>query len=514
MHLLNDLKAFLEQQALTINVLAAAPHNATITNLYTDSRQVTQGSIFIALSNENDYIKKALALGAAGILTNQPLDESALSKNSVAFIWQVAELTQQLPSLAKWFYGEPSTQLKLIGITGTNGKTSTAFYTAQLLSQLTTKPVGIIGTLGNGVVHVSANTTPKLQIELTPSPNTTPDVINLNRVLSEFVAQGLETVVMEVSSHGLVLQRIAGLIFNSAALTQVTRDHLDFHLTEEAYREAKQLFFTDYFVEHRIINLDDSVGQKIAQLRANDVSCLGYSLNGHPQAKIQLKHLQLNHKGLQFELSTAQQIHRVQCGLMGRFNAENLACAISICDANGFDLAAISQACEGVQPVLGRMETVRQKPWVLVDYAHTPDALEQALKAVRQHMSDLQMSGDTAQKLWVVFGCGGNRDQGKRALMGRVAQTYADAVVLTDDNPRCEASYDILNDILGGFDVEHTVQPQLIPDRKTAIEFALAQAHSQDLVLIAGKGHETYQTFCDEQTYFSDQTTAKEWSRQ
>lgn len=506
MHLLKALEAYLvEHSTGIVRVAGSVVANREITDLVTDSRQVTPGSIFIAIAGTqlhgNAYIDKALALGAAGVLSDQPVGDIKLSQWSSAFIWQISNLSQKLPRLSQWFYNNPSAQLELIGITGTNGKTSSAFYTAQLLSRLTAQPVGLIGTLGNGCVNVN----PDLQVNLAPSANTTPDVVSLNRVLAGFVSQGLQRVVMEVSSHGLVLQRIARLVFNSVALTQVTRDHLDFHLTEDAYREAKQSFFTDYPTQHRILNLDDAVG--LACVDQQNV--VGYSLAGHPQALIQLKNVQLSLHGLRFQLSAAQQTFEIECGLMGHFNAENLACAISICVANGHGIQAIAQACQTVQPVAGRMETVRQNPWVLVDYAHTPDALDQALKAARQHLP----SSPTESKLWVVFGCGGNRDQGKRRLMGRVAQTLADAVVLTDDNPRCEASFDILSDILEGFDAEHFVQPQLIPDRKTAIETALEQAAAHDLILIAGKGHEDYQLFCNEQMVFSDQATVREWQK-
>lgn len=517
---LKELQDYFEQGSINISDISDIERSLStqLCDLYTDSRQVAPGGVFIALAGTqvhgNVFIEKAIALGAVGVLSDQPIEAGLVQKYQSIFFWQINKLNQYLPQLASWFYSQPSTRLKLIGVTGTNGKTSTAFYSAQLLSQLTAQSVALMGTLGNGLVTFDAKEgSHSLAVDLTPSANTTSDVVTLNRWLAKFVRLGVNYVVMEVSSHALVLNRIAGLFFNTVALTQVTRDHLDFHGTEQAYRVAKEQLFTKYPAEYRVVNLDDGVGKAIADARADDKTLFGYSVKPQAQAQMNLTQLQFSLQGLSFCLQLGQQAFSVHSGLMGKFNAENLACAISICLVNGFSAAEIAKACKSVQAVAGRMEKIRQHPWVLVDYAHTPDALIQALQAVRQHMSTVETTGQSDQKLWVIFGCGGNRDSGKRPLMGRAAQTCADVVVLTDDNPRCEASYDILNDILQGFDKTHPVQPLLIPDRKMAIESTLAQANPQDIILIAGKGHETYQAFCDEQIYFSDQMTVRGWKK-
>ena len=519
MRLLYEIWQFISQSTDLIILngqLEDATHNI-IQDLFDDSRQVQDESVFIAVAGNrlhgNAFIEKAIAQGAIGVITDEKPSAELLKQISPAVsIWWVADLVGVLPKLASWFYNAPSTHLKLMGITGTNGKTSTAFYTAQLLSHLTHKPVAMIGTLGNGLVTYDANLASKpLKVDLELSPNTTPDVIVLNRVLAKFVAQGIEYCVMEVSSHGIVLNRIAGLVFNAVALTQVTRDHLDFHQTEAAYRLAKQRLFEDYPAAYQVLNLDDALGQKLYAADTQPSKKLGYSLQ--VAADLSLLNLKLNAQGMSFDIATEHATFATHAGLMGRFNAENLACALGLSLVNGFELSAIVEALPKLQAVTGRMEKVCSLPSVLVDYAHTPDALQQALGAVRQHMAPVETTGQSDQKLWVVFGCGGNRDKGKRPLMGKVSQNFADAVVLTDDNPRCEASYDILSDILQGFNPTKPPQPLMIPDRQTAIETALAKANPQDIILIAGKGHETYQAFCQEQTYFSDQATVLAWKK-
>ena len=516
---LYDLWQFISQSS-ELEILQGRLEDAVndpIHDLFDDSRQVQANSVFIAVSGNqlhgNAFIEKAIIQGARCVITDEKPREEILNQLSpTVAIWLVADLVTVLPNLAAWFYNAPSTQLKLIGITGTNGKTSTAFYTAQLLSHLTHESIAMIGTLGNGLVTYDANQTSNpLKVNLDVSPNTTPDVIVLNRVLAKFVAQGIRYCVMEVSSHGIVLNRIAGIVFNAVALTQVTRDHLDFHETEAAYRQAKQKLFEDYPAAYQVLNLDDALGQELYALNDQPSKKIGYAMQ--VKADLSLLNLKLNAQGMMFDIASQHSKFATHSALMGRFNAENLACAVGLSLVNGFELSAIIDVLPKLQAVTGRMEKVRSLPSVLVDYAHTPDALQQALLAVRQHMAPVETTGQSDQKLWVVFGCGGNRDKGKRPLMGKVSQNFADAVVLTDDNPRCEASYDILSDILQGFNPSKHPQPLMIPDRQTAIETALAQANPQDIILIAGKGHETYQAFCQEQTYFSDQATVLAWKK-
>lgn len=468
-----------------------------LTQLTIDSRDVVDGSVFIALAGTQahgiTFAKQAIAKGAKLILAEK---SPGLVNNmdSLPIIW-VDQLAQQCAGLAKRFYQNPSQKLKVIGVTGTNGKTSTAHYTAQLLSASGIK-VALLGTLGNGWLN-----------DLVPSQNTTLDVVALNRCLAFFSEQKAEVVVMEVSSHAISLGRIKGIEFEGLALTQVTRDHLDFHQTEAAYQSVKKQLFTDYPHSFQVLNLDDATGADLVDAAGHENSAttktktITYAKH-NAQADIFASNIHLMAQGMNGALSITKQSLALDVPLMGLFNLENVLCAVGICKGLGLSDAQIEQGLKQLQPVAGRMQCLRhdRAATVVIDYAHTPDALKALLVAIRAHLSQPN------QQLWVVFGCGGDRDQGKRPLMGQVAETYADQVVLTDDNPRYESPQAIIEHIKAGMK-----KPcQVIHDRGSAVATVLTQANPQDIVVLAGKGHESTQEIKGQKTPMQDEALVKQ----
>ena len=430
-----------------------------------------------------DYWREAAERGACCILSDKPIANCELP------VLVIDKLNAQLAALADWFYASPSKKIQVIGITGTNGKTSTTHYLAQMLEDLG-YPTGMIGTLGNGRYG-----------QLQSSANTTPDVLLVQYWLAQFVQQGLKFAVMEVSSHGLALGRIRCVEFACVALTQVTRDHLDFHADVADYQKTKTRLFTEYQAKQRVVNRDDAIGRRLL----NQPNTLSYSLKD-PQADLLLLNLNLTPQGLQGRLAYQSQTLDFTSALMGQFNAENLLCAVGCLVSLGFSLAEIASNIASLEAVKGRMQTLNLRTksvMALVDYAHTPDALEQVLLSLRAHLPQGQ--------IWLVFGCGGDRDKGKRPLMGEVAERLADQIIVTSDNPRTEPAQAILDDIVLGMTAETRQRVYKIVDRKTAIETALQAAKPGDLVLVAGKGHEQTQEIQGTKIAFSDQQVIEQW---
>jgi len=460
-----------------------------ITGLATDSRQLKAGHVFIALAGEKthgaQFIDKALQQGAAAILKEHSAAEISLLAEKVPCV-SIPNLSQQLGTIAAQFYQHPSQQMNVIGITGTNGKTSTSHFIAQLLHQYS--PCGLIGTLGYGVYG-------KLQLGLF----TTPDALTLQGVFAQLRAQHVAQVVMEVSSHGLAQARIQGTQFDTAVFTNLSRDHLDYHHSMEEYGAAKQLLFTHYHVRTAVINIDDAFGHNLLHHLPSSVKALRYSLH-HPMVEIYAKILRHDAEGYHIKLYTPWGKGEVLIPLLGEFNISNVLAAVSVLLNHGIAFDELLNLLPTLRPVKGRMEKLGggAQPTVVVDYAHTPDALQQTLHALRKH---------TQGKLWCVFGCGGDRDQGKRPLMGKIAEELAEHVILTNDNPRHENPQIILQGILAG--IHNPAAVQVIPERQAAIEYALQHAHANDIVLIAGKGHEDYQQIGDQRLNFSDQAVVK-----
>lgn len=460
--------------------------NVPVSKLTIDSRQVEPGTVFIALPGISchgmAFAGQAEKMGACAILTDAAgLADFDVSERECP-VYSVKGLKGRLPDLAKWFYDDPSRRVKIIGITGTNGKTSTSHYVGQLL-QATGYKVALMGTLGNGVIG-----------ELQPSQNTTLEVLVLNEWLANFAHQEVDYVVMEVSSHAVSLNRIAGLQFDVVALTQVTRDHLDFHGSEAEYRAAKKQLFELYPSRCQVLNLDDETGAVLAEQTHQTILTYSQVSTG---ADVRLQSVSFLPKGLRGRLQLPAGECRFDLPLMGGFNVENLLCAVSCAWCCGLDSSDIQKAVTYLRAVPGRMEVMTHpnRPTVVIDYAHTPGALQAVLAAVGQHLPTGQ------DDLWVVFGCGGDRDKGKRPLMGQVAAQLSGHVILTDDNPRSESPQAIVADIQAGFDTSADV----IHDREQAISTAIQQAGSQAVVVVAGKGHEDYQEINGQRWPMSDQ---------
>ncbi|MDX3772550.1 UDP-N-acetylmuramoyl-L-alanyl-D-glutamate--2,6-diaminopimelate ligase [Chromatiaceae bacterium AAb-1] len=459
--------------------------------LQLDSRKVQAGDVFLALpgvqQHGNLYIEQALNNGAVLVLTN----EGVWNDNRIRVL---TDLPEQLPALAAAFYQHPQQHLQLAAVTGTNGKSSTAFFISQLAEQLG-QHSGVIGTLGYG--HYQA---------LTPLPNTTPHYIDIQRILAEFVSEGRSVAAMEVSSHALAQQRVNGLQFQVAVFTNLTRDHLDYHGSMQEYAAVKGLLFTPELSRAAVINVSDEFGKQLAARTAVPVWVYGKAedCTGYPRY-LGYQQVIPTAEGYHCLLTSQFGEHELTLPLLGEFNIQNVLAAVSSMLVLGYDLPSLLAAVQQLKAVPGRMETFRfpGESVAVVDYAHTPDALQQALKALRLHCHG---------HLWCVFGCGGDRDKGKRPVMGQIAEQYADHVIITSDNPRSEDLMQICHDIALGMSPDAPYQIE--PDRRAAIKLALASAQSGDLILIAGKGHETVQIIGSEQRSYDERAFVQQLIRE
>lgn len=457
-----------------------------VTALTADSRQAGPGMAFAAYPGAahdgRDFIPQAVAKGAPAIFweADHFLWDPAWPVPNAA----VAGLKQRIGEIAACVYGDPSSRLHMIGVTGTNGKTSVTHWIAQAMSSLGTPSV-VVGTLGNGFAEA-----------LSPAANTTPDAVQLQESLARYVREGARACAMEVSSHGLHQGRVNGCRFNVAVLTNLSRDHLDYHGSMEAYAAAKADLFAWPGLGHAVLNLDDEFGRALVG-KTGSAKVIGY---GFERGEVMAESIRAGRDGLALSLNTAWGRAKLESPLLGRFNAHNLLAALAALLASDVPLDRACAALAGVKPPAGRMQTLGggTHPLVVVDYAHTPDALEKVLDTLRP------LAGDG--RVICVFGCGGNRDKGKRPLMGRAASQGADLVFVTSDNPRNEEPLAIIADILQGIETDsaHTE-----PDRARAIFEAVGAAKANDIVLIAGKGHEDYQEVHGKKTRFSDVEAAQ-----
>jgi UDP-N-acetylmuramoyl-L-alanyl-D-glutamate--2,6-diaminopimelate ligase len=453
-----------------------------------DAREIQPNEGFIALSGRQahglDYADEAIRRGAAVVLFEPTMAGRPAPKQlPPPHAMVVPNLSARLGEIGARFYDDPSHAMDVIGVTGTNGKTSFVQLLSGALAHLG-RGAGSIGTLGAGLVGA-----------LQSQPRTTPDALSVQRALAALRADGAKTVAMEVSSHALDQDRVAGVRFHTAVFTNLTRDHLDYHGSMAAYGEAKAKLFAQPGLRHAIINVDDAFGAELAaQLGAQlDVWRVGFS----GTADVQISALELLPSGLRLRLSGRLAL-QLQSQLIGEFNALNLAQVAVALHLSGVSNQDIELALAQLPPVNGRMNALSAAPMVVVDYAHTPDALEKALRATRSH---------THGALWVVFGCGGDRDAGKRPQMARIAERLADRVCVTSDNPRSESPAQIVADVLQGFSRREAVQVEL--DRSLAIARTIAAAADRDAVLIAGKGHETWQEIGPEKIPFDDADHAR-----
>ena len=477
-----------------------------IHGLSLDSRRVGANDLFIAVPGEErdgrDYIPQAVQNGAVALAC----EKSPREKSSTASPAQTAEqspkqspeqhdygvpgfdikgLKEHIGTIADRFYAHPSAQLRLIGITGTNGKTTCAYLLAQALDLLGQR-CALMSTVGTGFINA-----------LQPSALTTADAVATHRRLAALLADGADAVCVEASSHGLAQGRVNGVAFDVALFTNLSRDHLDYHRSMERYGRAKGKLFRFDGLHSAVVNVDDPFGrQLLTEHRAAHV--LGYGLGANAAADLRPRNLRLDENGIAFEVEyrgpTSCVRASVRSPLIGELNVPNLLAVIATLVACGYDLGEIAAAVSRCRPPPGRMELLSpggpgppspSRPAVVVDYAHTPDALERAL---------VSLSELCRGKLWVVFGCGGDRDRGKRPLMGAVAERFADRVIVTDDNPRTENPATIVAQIVKGMEAGATAKVTVRHDRRRAIETAIAGAAAGDIVLVAGKGHETTQT--------------------
>lgn len=484
--------------------------NIKITCLVTDSRDVQEGDTFVAYPGEKadgrQFIAQAIARGANAVIYEKNV--SGPQREVRHFVWNdawqipnlaVSDLRHKAGWLADAVYGAPSGKLWLIGVTGTNGKTSTSHWIAHALNDAG-KKCALLGTLGNGFVDA-----------LQASANTTPDAIRVHGLLSEYLSADAQAVAMEVSSHALVQGRVNGVHFDVALLTNLSRDHLDYHGDMESYAASKRKLFGWEQLKHVVLNLDDTFGAELAeQLCDGSAEIVGYGLS---DAALQLAErlglrmvygnlLTMSGQGLQLDIHSSWGAARLDSALVGRFNAANLLGALAVLLVSGIGLNEAVQSLNKVRAVAGRMQRIggADQPTVIVDYAHTPDALEKVLLALRE----VSVAG--RGRLICVFGCGGDRDRGKRTMMGLVAEKFSDHCIVTSDNPRGEDPQRIIAEILGGMTASNH---EIIAERAAAIERAIGLAQQCDTVLVAGKGHESYQEINGVKYPFSDIAVAE-----
>ncbi len=467
----------------------------SISGLALDSRQVVAGDLFIAVkgtqANGTQYITQAVNNGAVAVLVEQ----GALAPECAVPVIVVPQLSEYVSDIAGVFYAQPSQQVPITAITGTNGKTTCSQLLAKLF-ELLDEPAGFIGTLGYGLSGYGQSGS-KVGKQPTDTGLTTPDAISVQRILAELKETGAKRIAMEVSSHSLVQRRVAGLKINTAVFTNLTRDHLDYHGDLNRYAAAKARLFAMAGLKSAVINLDDSVGRLILANLDSLVNGISYSVENH-SADIYCERISISAAGIDAEVVTPWGRGHLQSSLLGKFNLANLLAVIGAAGMQGFALDKILQAAAALTAVTGRMELVDSsaQPAVVIDYAHTPDALEKALQALRGHCRG---------KLWVVFGCGGDRDIGKRAEMGKVADHRADKIIVTSDNPRSESPQKIINQVLLGISRDVSA----VVDRRDAIRTAIVDAQLEDVILIAGKGHEDYQILGADRLPFSDRAEAR-----
>ena len=462
-----------------------------LADLTADSRAVKLGSTFVAypgtVRDGRAYIVEAIARGAAAVLWERE-----------GFTWDerwnipnlgVHNLRQRVSEIAGHVFGDPSEALWMAGVTGTNGKTSVSQWIASASDALGRR-AAVVGTIGNGLVGERAE-----------AKNTTPDPIVLQRLLAEYLRRGARAVAMEVSSHGLDQARVAGIKYDVAVFTNLTRDHLDYHHTMEAYAEAKYQLFSARGLKHAVVNVDDDWGRRfVERLRPRGLDVITYSTRPDAIARLVARDVRLSEAGVHFAVASEWGRADVDAGVLGAFNVSNLLAVIGALIAQGFSFAQATKAACGLQPVPGRLERLggQGMPLVVIDYAHTPDALDKALAALRPAVA-------AGHRLVCVFGCGGDRDPGKRPLMGEVAARRADHVVVTSDNPRGEDPHAIIAQILGGMPA---ARAEPLEDRQVAIFSAIHHARAGDVVLLAGKGHETYQEIAGVRHPFNDREVA------
>ena len=472
-----------------------------VTGVALDSREVEAGCLFLACQGHRghglEHLEEALRRGAGLVLAEArgawPEERiRGLAQECPVPLLPLQRLQARASAIAARFYGEPAERMRMLGVTGTNGKTSVSLFLAQALPQRWR--CAITGTVGNGFPGA-----------LQPSTHTTPDAVQAQRILAGLEQSGARAVAMEVSSHALDQHRLEAVPFHTAVFTNLSRDHLDYHGSMRAYAAAKQRLFDREGLRLAVLNTDDELGASLTSRLAGRVRRIACHRGGRTlgcEEFVWLESLEPSDRGLRLEVATSWGRGTIRSRLVGDFNATNLVLVLGVMLGWGVSLEEAVARLEALREVPGRMQRFGGggKPLVVVDYAHTPDALQRALTSLRAH---------TRGRLWCVFGCGGDRDRGKRPQMGRIAEALAEEVIVTDDNPRHEPSTSIIADILEGMETPR--RAHVIPDRAWAIATALAEARPGDVVLVAGKGHETWQQIGDLRQPFSDVEQVCRW---
>ena len=460
-------------------------------NICDDSRYVNKGTVFFAVkglsSDGCDFIESAINSGACAVVYEPPYDLSNI-ETSIPII-AVEDLKLEIANIVSRHYESSINEMSIIGVTGTNGKTTVSWLIHQGFKKIGYKS-GYIGTLGYGLENLNLN-------ELT-----TPSCMKLHKILSEFQNSGVEYVVMEISSHAIDQKRIEGINFNTVIFTNLSRDHIDYHGNMKNYGETKAKLFLERKSKIKIININDSFGRSLIERVDEEVISSSIEpINIDKDKFISVTKYEANGSGFDIDLNSSWGTFKTHVPLLGTFNIENVIQTIALFLSHGFSLSKIQTIIEGMKAPSGRMESVyvdnsHLLPKVLVDFSHTPDALKLSLQSIRDHYDG---------KIWCVFGCGGDRDRGKRKMMGNIAERYADYVIVTSDNPRNENPEKIISDILEGI----SSKVETIVSREEAINFAIMKANKSEIILIAGKGHESYQKIGEQTLEFSDHKVSK-----
>lgn len=472
--------------------VAGEVERKNVSSICYDSRKVKNGSLFVAIKgysiDGHKFIPDAINKGAIAVIMEDPdaLPDDIFIHEKVVKIL-VEESRQALAEISDAFFNKPSGKLKLIGITGTNGKTTTSFFIKSILETVGEK-TGLIGTISNFIGEREIKTL-----------LTTPESNDLNELFYNMHSEGCTYAVMEVSSHSLILKRVYGLNFNSAVFTNITSDHLDFHNTFENYLNAKKILFDSLSSSSvAVINFDDPHYRDI--IKDTKANVLTYSANA--DSDFLIKDINYDLSGTTLVIENKGILYSVSTSLIGKFNAYNAAAAFAVCFASGLDAEKILEGIKNTQYVPGRFELInRGNKKIIIDYSHTADSLEKALEAVRDIVKN-------SVPVYTVFGCGGNRDKTKRPVMGKTASDLSDFVIVTSDNPRFEDPVSIINDIEAGIDKRNYI---VIENREEAIAYAIRNSEENAVILIAGKGHENYQEIKGERNHFSDKEVAEKY---
>ncbi|SHK38666.1 UDP-N-acetylmuramoyl-L-alanyl-D-glutamate--2,6-diaminopimelate ligase [Paramaledivibacter caminithermalis] len=468
-----------------------------ITGIAYDSRRVDKGNLFVCITglktDGHKYIKGAIKNGAIAIIIEKDIDEipEIMNEHDISFI-KTDDTRYALSKLAANFYDDPSDKINVVGITGTNGKTSITYLISSIL-EANNKRTSIIGTMKN-----------KIADEEYKTANTTPESLELQYLFSKMIKKNVDVCAMEVSSHSLDLKRVEHIKFNIGVFTNLTADHLDFHEDMENYKNAKiKLFYKTSDVN--IINIDDKYGKEIYnRIKKLEIPALSYGIDNN--CDIRAEDIRMNAAYSEFKLVTPKYSGNIKINIPGLFSIYNILAAIAVCYFMGYSYEDIARGVGKIKSIRGRFELVENDKGigVIVDYAHTPDALENVLKTIKQFLKG---------RVITVFGCGGDRDTSKRAIMGKIAYSMSDYSIITNDNPRTENPAKIVEDILRGMGKDKN-KYDVVMDRREAIKRAIRKAQRDDVVLIAGKGHETYQIINNEVVDFDDREVASNFLRE